>query len=101
VTFAASLQTGGGVPSSVAPLLPFRGEPFGPRCRRPCGGFEPGRDLAGRVLHSITSSASNCIELETVRPSALAVLRLITNSNLVGCKTGRSAGFSPFRTRPV
>src|SRR5215475_7855973 len=31
-----------------------------------------------------------------VRPRALAVLRLITNSILVGCRTGRSAGFSPF-----
>ena len=30
-------------------------------------------------------------------PSAFAVLRLITSSNLVGCCTGRSAGFSPLR----
>src|SRR5207245_11130642 len=30
-------------------------------------------------------------------PSALAVLRLITNSNLVGCSIGRSAGLAPFR----
>jgi hypothetical protein len=29
------------------------------------------------------------------KPSALAVLRLITNSNLVGCSTGMSAGFAP------
>ncbi len=27
-----------------------------------------------------------------VRPSALALLRLITNSNFVGCSMGRSAG---------
>src|SRR5262249_49980613 len=33
------------------------------------------------------------------RPSALAVLRLITNSYLVGACTGRSAGFSPLRMR--
>ena len=32
-----------------------------------------------------------------VRPSALAVLRLITSSNLVGCSTGMSAGFTPLR----
>ena len=32
---------------------------------------------------------------------ALAVLRLITNSNFVGCTTDRSAGFSPLRMRPV
>ena len=34
-----------------------------------------------------------------VRPSALAVLRLITSSYLVGACTGRSAGFSPLRMR--
>jgi hypothetical protein len=32
-----------------------------------------------------------------VRPSAFAVFRFITNSNLVGCSTGRSAGFAPLR----
>ena len=32
-----------------------------------------------------------------VRPSALAVLRLMTSSNFVGCSTGRSAGFAPLR----
>src|SRR3954464_5555184 len=47
--------------------------------------------------HSITSSASNCIELGTVSPSAFAVLRLITSSNLVGCMTGKSPGFAPLR----
>jgi hypothetical protein len=30
-----------------------------------------------------------------LRPNALAVLRLITKSNLVDCKIGRSAAFSP------
>ena len=34
------------------------------------------------------------------RPSALAVLRLTISSTLVVCWTGRSAGFSPLRTRP-
>jgi len=29
------------------------------------------------------------------RPSALAVIRLMTRSNLVGCSTGKSAGFAP------
>jgi hypothetical protein len=37
----------------------------------------------------------------TSRPSVLAVLRLITSSNLVDCITGRSAGFSPLRIRPT
>src|SRR6516165_9465264 len=43
--------------------------------------------------HSITSSARASSVGGTVRPSVLAVLRLITNSNLVDCMTGRSAGF--------
>src|SRR5215467_14517685 len=48
--------------------------------------------------HSITSSAS-CWSLSgTSRPSALAVLRLMTNSNLVGCSTGNSAGLAPRMT---
>ena len=33
----------------------------------------------------------------SVMPSAFAVLRLITNSNLVGCSTGRSPGLVPFK----
>jgi hypothetical protein len=32
-----------------------------------------------------------------VRPSALAVLRLMYSSTLVPCCTGNSAGFSPLR----
>src|SRR5262245_16238803 len=55
-------------------------------------------DLRG---HSITSSARASSVGGTVRPSDLAVLRLITSSNLVGCTTGRSAGFSPLRMRPT
>jgi len=52
-------------------------------------------------LHSITSSASSSIEGGTVRPRAFAVFTLMTNSNLVGCCTGRSPGFSPLRMRPT
>ena len=37
----------------------------------------------------------------TSRLSALAVLRLMRSSNLVGNRTGRSAGFAPLRMRPV
>ena len=33
-------------------------------------------------------------------PSALAVLRLSTSSNLADFKTGRAAGLSPFKMRP-
>ena len=45
------------------------------------------------LAQSIISSASNCIELGTSIPSTLADWRLITNSNLVDCTTGRSAVF--------
>jgi hypothetical protein len=53
------------------------------------------------AFHSITSSAIASTPGGIVRPSVLAVLRFITSSNLVGCNTGRSAGFSPLRMRPV
>jgi hypothetical protein len=51
--------------------------------------------------YSITSSAATRRFCGTVRPSVLAILRLMTNSNLVDCMTGSSAGFSPLRIRPV
>ena len=50
--------------------------------------------------YSITSSAVASSVGGTVRPKALAVFRLMTNSNLVGCTTGRSPGLSPLRIRP-
>src|SRR5215471_394886 len=56
-------------------------------------------ELAAR--HSITSPAMASSPGGKLRPNALAVLRLITNSNLTDRKTGRSAGFSPLRIRPV
>jgi hypothetical protein len=51
--------------------------------------------------YSITSSAIASTPGGIVRSSALAVLRLIANSNLVGCRTGRSAGLSLLRMRPT
>src|SRR5450759_4913553 len=50
-------------------------------------------------LYSITSSARASSDGGTVRPSTLAVLRLITSSNLVGCWIGRSEGLVPLRIR--
>src|ERR1700676_375276 len=71
------------------------------RCERPrgCRAAEKGDDLA--PLHSITSSARPSSVSGKVMPSALAVLRLMYSSTLVASWTGRSAGFSPLRTRPV
>src|SRR3974390_1884878 len=51
------------------------------------------------ALHSMTSSARASTDAGTSIPIAFAVLRLMTNSYLVGACTGRSAGFSPLRMR--
>ena len=58
-------------------------------------------DVAISCAYSITSSAVASSDGGMSRPSALAVLRLIINSTFVDCMTGRSAGFSPLRTRPT
>src|SRR6266511_4361975 len=72
-----------------------------PRCQRP-----PRRRAAEKrdelaSFHSITSSARACKEGGTVTPSALATFRLITNSNVVGCNTGKSDGLALLRIRPA
>jgi hypothetical protein len=43
------------------------------------------------LAHSITSSARCCKNKGTSRPSAFAVLRLMTSSNFVGPSTARSS----------
>jgi hypothetical protein len=53
------------------------------------------------AIYSMTSSARESSEGGTANPSALAALRLMTSSNLVGCWTGRSEVFSPLRIRAV
>src|SRR5262249_57788049 len=73
--------------------------PFGllrARRERPrrCRAAKKGDELAP-PNHSITSSASASSLSGISRWRAFAVVRLITNSNLVGCTTGRLAGFSP------
>jgi hypothetical protein len=52
-----------------------------------------------RKLYSITPSARASSVGGMSRLIALAVLRLITNSYLVGACTGRSAGLAPFKMR--
>jgi hypothetical protein len=47
------------------------------------------------AAYSITSSARNRNDSGIFRPRALAVVRLMTKSNLVGCSTGMSLGFAP------
>src|SRR5262249_52560414 len=79
-------------PHPLALLRPRRERPRG------CASKQPDERAA---LHSITSSARASSLSGIWRPSALAVLRLITNANLMDCITGRSAGFSPLRIRPA
>src|SRR5438034_558897 len=61
----------------------------------PDGVREPGHP----PHHSITSSAVASNDGGTSSPSALAVLRLTTSSNLTGAWTGSSLGFEPLRMR--
>src|SRR5262249_25301903 len=79
------------------------GRPQRPRllrmcCKRPCRSHAY-KQAEVTSPHSITSSARASRLSGTVRPSAFAVLRLSTSSYLVGCWTGRLAGFSPLRIR--
>ena len=70
----------------------------------PLGGERRGEEAASQspeerapVHHSMTWSARCRSDGGIVRPRALAVLRLMTNSNFIGCSTGRSTGFAPFK----
>src|SRR5215831_3537379 len=51
--------------------------------------------------HSITSSARASSVGDISRPSARAMGKLITNSNLVDCITGKSSTLAPLRRRPA
>src|SRR5262249_18588700 len=84
------------LPTALPPAtdLPSGASPNGALCRRMhCNKMR--RRIAGS--YSITSSARASTEGGTVRPSVLALLRLITNWTFVAWMTGRSAGFSPLR----
>src|SRR5262245_46806648 len=76
-------------------------------CRRAAGerdefpplhSLSPNRSMAS---HSITSSARSWNAFEKRKPSALAVLRLMTSSNLFAWRIGRSAGLAPAKMRPT
>src|SRR5262245_38365969 len=71
------------------------------RHERPRGRRAAERQDERAALHSITSSARASSVGGILRLSALAVLRLMTSSNLIGCWTGSSAGFAPLRILPT
>src|SRR6516165_7680990 len=56
--------------------------------------------VANRHVHSITSSARASNVGGISIPSERAVCRLRVNSNLVDCRTGRSAGLAPLTMLP-
>src|SRR5262249_30937025 len=95
-----SIVVGGGEVHQYAaaphPLALLRAHRERPRDRRAADERD---ELA--PLHSITSSAMASTPGGIIRPSSLAVFRLITSSNFVGSITGRSPGFSPLRMRPA
>jgi len=49
------------------------------------------------LVHSMSLSALIRNDSGIMRPNALAALLLITNSKVVGCSTGRSAGLAPLK----
>ena len=116
--FAAGVERGPGTPLAFAALVlvpdAVSSQPPNPctqsSIRTPAFPFPQGSgvlsmthiqqcDELAPLHHSITSSARASSEGGISRPSAFAVLRLITSSYLVGACTGRSAGFSPLRMR--
>src|SRR6516165_5867561 len=68
-----------------------------PRRDRPCCHRAAEERDEGAAIHSMTSSARASKVGGTSSRSALAVLRLMTNSKVVGWRTGRSAGRAPLR----
>src|SRR5262249_40370900 len=72
-------------------------EPLSPGRERPCRRHATKQGDERAAPHSMTSSARASSVGGTSRPSALAVLRLMASSNLVGCITGKSPGLAPLR----
>src|SRR5262249_41138869 len=68
-----------------------------------CHGTEPVVSSAAMSSqnYSITSSAVASRVGGTLKPSILAGPAVMTNSNLFGCTTGKSAALAPLRMRPV
>src|SRR5262245_1246907 len=89
------------VPTATAPGVHHaawrRGGGMAARGGGAAGGKAAEQRYERAAPHSITSSASESRLSEILTPSTFAVLRLITSSYLVGCRTGRSAGFAPLR----
>ena len=94
-------------PSGDRSAAPGRAAAHAPRAAtsppaEECDDFAPSHVLpSSRGSHSTTLLKKPCCCTGMVRPSSLAVCTLITNSNLLDCMTGRSAGLAPLRMRPT
>ena len=66
------------------------------QCKTPC---PLSANSGHQRVYSITASARADKPGDTSTPICFAVFRLMMNSNLVDCSTGRSAGFAPLRMR--
>src|SRR5262245_3604488 len=93
VRFTPNSDRKSGLPQTVMSALPPKADMCTARAHVR---FGPKADI---LAYSITSPARASTAGGTVRPSAFAVLRLMTNAYLVAVCTGRSAGFSPLRMR--
>jgi hypothetical protein len=82
-----------GIATGLNHLLRPRNQRPPRRAAKPCDKIAP--------LHSITSSARARREGGTLSFSILAVSALMTSSNLLDCKTGRSVGLAPLRVWPT
>jgi hypothetical protein len=87
--------------SSTAPTTRQRPGCPGGRRRTKTGREQMPQMTYANACYSITSLAMASMLGGMVRPSAFAVPRLMIKSNLVGVCTGKSAGLSPLRMRPV
>jgi hypothetical protein len=92
------------------PHLPILGAPLSFACFASMAADIPSRECSSGTRsgcersqqggpHSITSSARACKVGEIASPRCLAVFRFKTSCNRLGCWTGNSLGFSPFRIR--
>jgi hypothetical protein len=82
--------------------LPNRSVRFPPKANISCRQSNVLSANSGHsTIHSITSSAMENTPGGTSTPSARAVCRLMTSSNLFNCSTGSSAGLAPLRILPV
>jgi hypothetical protein len=59
--------------------------------------FDVAPDASPLTPHRITLSARASTFGGNVRPICFAAFRLMMNSNIVGCSTGRSEGLAPLR----